>query len=256
VTRRAIGYDASVSRLLANAAAYATACVAVLAGCMSDSAAGDAGPADGSVIKVTFDAPKPKVDARVVDAPITIADARIDARIGVPADAPGGDNFDVAYAQEWTIRVSTAAFTANQIAVVINTGTTTLDMSTLKVLSVTDDNGNTDFQFTIPKADPSPLAPGKVHGDVADVNVEPLIRALVPELDDPRNADGTMPVFAGGMTPHKGGSYDIHPKVKLQIGDAVAELDFLVHVTGSGTSGLEFKAAKRVSAKQLPDAGM
>ena len=42
----------------------------------------------------------------------------------------------------------------------------------------------------------------------------------------------------------------------VQIGHAVAELDFLVHVTGNGGDAVTFEKATRVSSMIPPDAGV
>jgi hypothetical protein len=228
--------------------------VSIVAGACTVQESAEAGPADGSIV-LGADARPIRIDAHIFDARNVDGhpppDARVIVDAGPPADAFVGDRFDVAYVNEWNLNSSGAEFVADQLAVFVNTGTTTLDMSSLTVLSVTDDRSDTDFIFRVDTPDSSSMRPGDAHGGIGNLNTNPLIAPLVPE-----NIDVPVPEMTGGFTAHKGGSYDIHPKVMVQIGRSVAELDFLVHVTTKGGPPVEFVKAKRVSSAFPPDAGM
>jgi hypothetical protein len=213
------------------------------------------GTPDGSII-FGADAPIIRVDAPVFDAPIIDARPPPDASPvfdASPFDAPIGDRFDVAYVNEWKLNAgATGLFTVDDLAVFINTGSTNLNMRNAQILSVTDDSGNADFHYELNSPDEDRvISPGIAYGANGNVNVAPLITPLVPEPHDPR----TAVVVTGGFSARPGGS-TVHPKVMIQIGDAVAELDFLIHVTGGGGDAVEFVNATRVISAFPPDAGV
>jgi hypothetical protein len=228
-----------------------------LAGACSSETPAPILPPDGSIIFGGDGPPVIRIDAQIFDAPLIDARPPADAPPvfdASPFDAPIGDRFDVAYVSEWNLNgAASGAFTADQLGVFINTGTTNLDMSTLTILSITDDSGNADFRWFIEPGDVDTrtMTPGTAHGANGNTHVEPLITPLVPEPND-----GSMPtpVVKGGVTARPGG--DVHPKVMVQIGDAVAELDFLIHVTGNGGDAVTFVKAARVTSMLPPDAGV
>jgi hypothetical protein len=223
------------------------------AGCSSDPPA-PIGTPDGSII-FGSDAPGPRVDAPIFDAPIIDARPPPDASPvfdASPFDAPIGDRFDVAYVNEWNLNAGAAMFTVDELAVFINTGSTNLNMRNAQILSVTDDSGNADFHYELVSPDEDRIiSPGTAYGSNGNVNVAPLITPLVPEHFDSR----TAVVVTGGFTERPSGS-TVHPKVMIQIGDTVAELDFLIHVTGGGGDAVEFVNATRVISAFPPDAGV
>lgn len=200
-------------------------------------AAGCGKVADDKPIDAAPSGDAPLVDAALVDA------ALVDASPDASPDAALPRIYDVAYGSNWEFNVDQEV--PGWIAIV-NTGTASLDLSTLKVLDVTDDHPTMNLTARVISAS-TRLQPGQVGGELTPVTKRVTVDAgLIP---DP--TVDTSVSYLGFQLLNFTNSTEVRftGSITIEIANRPAQLPMVFHVTPL-TSGILFEPSlgKRISA--------
>ncbi len=145
-----------------------------------------------------------------------------DAAVDAIFDAQGVHVFDVAYPKQWRFAVDT---TMGGYFLIVNTGATTLDMSTLQLKSLTYDTSTIVLVTATPLAVAVP--PGSSAGALSMESTNLLINTqLVPE---PR-VNTTANFMTLGLQTHVPGNYDINVAIVLRLGGVDIPMSMVINV--------------------------
>jgi hypothetical protein len=204
-----------------------TAVVAAGCGEVADARRIDAGPPGDT----------PLADAALVDA--TLVDAAPDAS----PDAALPKIYDVAYGSTWEFNVDQEV--PGWIAIV-NTGTTALDLSTLKVIDVTDDHPTMNLTARVISAS-TRLQPGQVGGHLTPVTKRVTVDAGL--ITDP--TVDTSVDYLGFQLLNFTDSSEVrfNGSITIEIGRRAVTLPMVFHITPlTGPILFEPSLGKRISA--------
>jgi hypothetical protein len=196
----------------------------------------------GKVAEDRIDAAPPPVDGAAIDG-AAVDGALVDAGPDAMVDAALPKVFDIVYGSTWELNVDQAV---PGWIVIVNTGTAPLDLSTLRVIGVSDDHPTMNLTAT-PAQLTTQLAAGQIGGQLTPVSHRVTVEAgLVaePTIDTTKdymtfqllNFTNTSEVM-------------IHGNITIQIGSRTAELPMTFHITPL-TGGILFEPSlgQRISA--------
>jgi len=186
------------------------------------------------------DAPVIDADPGAPDADPTRPDAAPDAP-SAPAKA-----FDVAYVDRWRLTgvVGQVPFEALGVNLFVNTGTEPLDLTTLSIVSYSDDNSQAGFSAGIyAEIENNALQPGEASGELVARSRELIVDGGL--VTEPRV--DTMKSYLelhGGNMPQ--GDYLINATIKVRIEEQELDLPVVLEHR-DGNYAIEQLTAQRVS---------
>jgi len=185
----------------------------------------------------------PSGDAPLVDAPLVDA-ALVDASPDARPDAALPRIYDIAYGSTWEFNVDQEV--PGWIAIV-NTGTTALDLSTLRVLDTSDEHPTMNLTARVLTASTRLLQPAQVGGQLTPVTKRVTVDAGL--VTDP--TVDTMVNYLGFQLLNFTSSSEVrfNGTITIEIGGRAATLPMVFHVTPlTGPILFEPSLGKRISA--------
>jgi hypothetical protein len=153
--------------------------------------------------------------------------------------------FDVAYVSDYTFSRVTGAGIGT-MALIVNTGTVTLDLSQLAVLSVSDDHPQAELLLVIEQPSAKLLTPGTAAGGLSQAAAEKILwTGLVTEPV----VDVNPQLSLGVSNVPFGETGVIHGEIKVGIGLAIATLPVEIHYNNNVPAHIFFDSAKRISSE-------
>jgi hypothetical protein len=201
----------------------------------------------GNVAETKIDAAATTVDGAAIDG-AAIDGAAVD---GTPVDA-GPDAmvdaalpkvYDVVYGSTWELNVDQAV---PGWIVIANTGTAALDLSTLRVIGVSDDHPTMNLTAT-PAQLTTRLAAGKIGGQLTPVSQRVTVDAGLVAAPTVDTTTDYMTFQLLNFT--NSSEVMVHGKITIQIGSRTAELPMTFHITPlNGPILFEPSLGQRISA--------
>jgi hypothetical protein len=189
---------------------------------------------------VVSDGPTDTPGDVAIDAAVdTAIDAAVDAAIDTPD--PTFVAYDIGYVNDLTFTTSTTA--VSHMLLVINRGSTALQLSTVSVKDVGDDNTSVAWSFAKKTDSTVMLRPGRAAGALSPLARETLVTSgLVPEPIDDQLLDFEMAFAAPAPL-----GTAVHGQAVITINGVDITVPFVIHV--GDQPGLMFNDAKRISVQ-------
>ena len=182
------------------------------------------------------------MDAANADAS-SVDGAMVDAGPDAMADAALPKIYDIVYGSTWELNVDQAV---TGWIVIVNTGTAPLDLSTLRVVGVSDDHPTMNLT-AIPAALTTQLPPGKIGGQLTPVSQRVTVDAGLVAAPTEDTTTNYMAFQLLNFTDSP--EVMIHGKITIQIGSRTAELPMTFHITKlDGPILFEPSLGQRISA--------
>jgi hypothetical protein len=198
--------------------------------------------ADGGSIDAAPSSDTPLVDAALVDAALVDA-ALVDAAPDASPDAARPKIYDIVYGSTWEFNVDQEV--PGWIAIV-NTGNAALDLSTLKVIDVTDDHPTMNLTARVITAS-TRLQPGEVGGHLTPVTKRVTVDAgLVTDPTVDTSVD-----YLGFQLLNFTNSSEVrfNGAITIEIANRTVQLPMVFHITPfTGPILFEPSLGKRITA--------
>lgn len=154
-------------------------------------------------------------------------------------DKHSSGDIDIAYSSEWKFSVEGPV---SGYVVIVNTTSAPVNLDTLQLTSVTDDNPTANVQIETQKLSGVQVAPGIAGGVLSPVSKNVLVDSGI--ITEPRDANGDYLTIAVVNAP--AGTYDIHASVEMSLEGKSAKLPLTIHMVPGPTIFAEPIAGTRV----------